>query len=555
MFLTYTNPVYNYVKSPDQDAATPAHHPVIVVGAGPVGMAAAIDAGQQGIPTLVLDNDNTVSVGSRAVCYSKRALEIMDRLHCAQPMIDKGVTWQVGKIFFCDELVRTFDLLPEEGHKIPAFINLQQYYLEEYMVKRMNQVDEIEVRWENRVSAVDNGSDKVTRTIDTPGGSYHLTCDWLIVADGANSPIREHLGLESSGQWFQDRFLIADVVMKADFPPERWFSFDPSYHRGQSTLLHRQSDNVWRLDFQLGWDADPEEEKKPENVLPRAKAMLGDDADIELEWCSVYTFRCRRMEKFRHGRALFVGDAAHQVSPFGARGANSGVQDTDNLIWKLKLVMDGKAPDTLLDSYSDERIYAADENIMNSTRSTDFITPKSPTSLAFRNATLELARSQPFAQALVNSGLLSDAAFLTQSTLNTPDADDFRGDMVPGAVMDDAPIEGGESEQWLLNIVGDRFTALYFTENASTLDTATTQQLTALAAETIPVETIVVANEGEAPEGLKTIRDTGGLIAERYDGKPGATYLARPDQHVAARWRALDAAKVAQAVNVATRNV
>ena len=325
----------------------------------------------------MLDEDNTVSVGSRAVCYSKRALEILDRLGCAGPMIDKGVTWQVGKIFFRDELVRQFDLLPGEGHKIPAFINLQQYYLEEYMVRRMAELDNIEVRWKNRVSAVENGPDSVTLTIDTPDGSYRISCNWLIAADGANSPVREHLGLESTGQWFQDRFLIADVVMKADFPPERWFSFDPSYHPGQSSLLHRQPDNVWRLDFQLGWDADPEEEKKPENVMPRVRAMLGEDRKVELEWCSVYTFRCRRMEKFRHGRILFVGDAAHQVSPFGARGANSGIQDTDNLLWKLKLVMDGQAPDGLLDSYSDERVTAAEENILNSTRSTDFITPKS----------------------------------------------------------------------------------------------------------------------------------------------------------------------------------
>lgn len=553
MFLTYTNPVYEYVKSPDQDAVTPAHHPLIIVGAGPVGMAAAIDAGQHGMPALVLDNDNTVSVGSRAVCYSKRALEVLDRLNCATPMIDKGVTWQVGKVFFRDELVRQFDLLPEEGHKIPAFINLQQYYLEEYMVKRMDELDQIEVRWENRVSAVENGEDKVTITVDTPDGSYKLSCDWLIVADGANSPIRENMGLESKGQWFQDRFLIADVVMKAEFPSERWFAFDPSYHRGQSTLLHKQSDNVWRLDFQLGWDADPEEEKKPENVLPRVKAMLGEDADVELEWCSVYTFRCRRMEAFRHGRTLFAGDAAHQVSPFGARGANSGIQDTDNLIWKLKLVMDGKAPAALLDSYSEERVYAADENIMNSTRSTDFITPKSKTSLMFRNAVLELSRSQPFAQVLVNSGRLSDAAFLTESSLNTPDSDAFAGDMVPGAVMDDAPVSA--TAPWLLNNMGNQFTLLYFTKDASAMDAAVSAQLAALAERDIPVQAVAVTPAAAPAGDLARIEDSEGLMAQRYDSQEGTCYLIRPDQHVAARWRAFDADKVVNAVNLATCNL
>jgi len=555
MFSTYKNPIYDYVKSQDQESTNPVHHPLVIVGAGPVGMAAAIDAAQKGIDTLVLDEDNTVSVGSRAVCYSKRALEILDRLGCAGPMIEKGVTWQVGKIFFRDELVRQFDLLPGEGHKIPAFINLQQYHLEEYMVRRMVELDDIEVRWKNRVTAVENGPDKVSLTIDTQDGSYRISCDWLIAADGANSPVREHLGLESTGQWFQDRFLIADVVMKADFPPERWFSFDPSYHPGQSSLLHRQPDNVWRLDFQLGWDADPEEEKKSENVMPRVKAMLGEDRKVELEWCSVYTFRCRRMEKFRHGRILFVGDAAHQVSPFGARGANSGVQDTDNLLWKLKLVMDSQAPDLLLDSYSAERVTAAEENILNSTRSTDFITPKSRTSRIFRDSVLELSRRFHFAQGLVNSGRLSDPAILTESGLNTTDDEAFEGDMVPGAVMDDAPVDDSRGGQWLLNLAGEQFTALHFVDDAAGLDSNTLEELKRLEAGAIPVRAIVVANRGTASANLRTAMDTQGLATKRYNARPGTTYLIRPDQQVTARWRSFNADKLTAALKLATCNI
>jgi len=554
MFLTYQNPVYAYVKSPDQGAAEPVHHPLIVVGAGPVGMAAAIDAAMRGIDVLMLDEDNTVSVGSRAVCYSKRALEILDRLECAQPMIDKGVTWKLGKIFFRDELVSQFDLQPGEGHKIPAFINLQQYHMEETMVRRMSELDNLEVRWNNRVTSVENGAQRVRLNVETPDGPYALSCDWLIVADGANSPIREQLGLESKGQWFQDRFLIADVVMKAGFPPVRWFSFDPSYHPGYSSLLHRQPDDVWRLDFQLGWDADPEQEKRPENVIPRVKAMLGEDTEFELEWCSVYTFRCRRMEKFRYGRTLFVGDAAHQVSPFGARGANSGIQDTDNLLWKLKLVMDGAAPERLLDSYSDERVYAADENIMNSTRSTDFITPKSPVSRTFRDAVLELSRSLPFARALVNSGRLSDTAFLVDSQLNSEDNDAIPGDMVPGAVMADAPVQGVRGERWLLQTAGKGFVLYLYTENASALHEAVIAQLQSLAYARTALECILVAQQGTAA-GLRTLHDSQGLFAERYAAEPGSCYLIRPDQHVCARWRSFDVSRVSAALAQATCNV
>ena len=555
MFLTYQNPVYPYVKSPDQAVSAPVHHPLVIVGAGPVGMAAAIDAAVRGIGVLVLDEDNTVSVGSRAVCYSKRALEILDRLGCAQPMIAKGVTWKLGKIFFRDELVNQFDLQPAKGEKIPAFINLQQYHMEEIMVRRMAELDNLEVRWKNRVTEVVNGAEKVTLEVQTPDGPYRLSCDWLIVADGANSPIREQLGLESKGQWFQDRFLIADVVMKAEFPPVRWFSFDPSYHRGYSTLLHRQPDDVWRLDFQLGWDADPEEEKQPENVIPRVRAMLGEDTEFELEWCSVYTFRCRRMERFRYGRSLFVGDAAHQVSPFGARGANSGIQDSDNLMWKLKLVMDGLAPARLLDTYSDERVFAADENIMNSTRSTDFITPKSTVSRSFRDAVLELSRNLPFARALVNSGRLSDTAFLVESALNSVDDDSFQGDMVPGAVMADATVAGLRGERWLLDTAGNSFVLYLYLQDAAGLDRTVAEQLRSLASGQIPVASVVVSRQGAAPAELPTLHDAQGLFADRYDALPGTCYLIRPDQHVCARWRAFDLSRVSAALARATCNL
>jgi len=409
--VDYQKLVFDYHPSPDQSAPQPARRPVVIVGAGPIGLSLAIDLAQRGVPVVLLDNDCTLSTGSRAICFAKRTLEIFDRLGCGEPMVDKGVSWKVGKVFLKNELVYSFDLLPEAGHSRPAFVNLQQYYVEGYLAERAAALPLIDIRWKNAVVGTERRDDHVVLEIDTPDGPYRLEAEYVAACDGARSAVRRHLGLESKGRTFKDRFLIADVRMKHEAPAERWFWFDPAFHPNQSVLLHRQPDGVWRIDFQLGWDADPEEEKKPERIIPRVKAMLAHSAmkdfDFELEWASVYTFSCLRMDSFRHGRVLFAGDSAHGVSPFGARGANSGVQDADNLGWKLAAVLQGHAPDSLLDTYAREREFAADENIRNSSRATDFITPKSPVSRLFRDAVLQLAKTQPFARTLVNSGRLS----------------------------------------------------------------------------------------------------------------------------------------------------
>jgi 3-(3-hydroxy-phenyl)propionate hydroxylase len=374
--------------------------------------------------------------------------------------------------------------------------------------------------------------------------------------------VRRLLGLDTEGQVFRDRFLIADIRMRSHFPTERWFWFDPPFHPGQSVLLHRQADDVWRVDFQLGPDADPEEEKRPERIAPRLRAMLGPDVRFELEWASVYTFQCRRMQRFRHGRVIFAGDAAHLVSPFGARGANSGMQDADNLVWKLDLVLRGQAPERLLDTYDIERSAAADENILHSTRATDFISPKTAVSRLFRDAVLQLARDYPFARRLVNSGRLSVPAVLRDSPLNTPDGQDVAGGgdgqafatdaPPPGAAAVDAPVNGPLGP-WLLDHLGSQFTLLSFGGIAA-------DAVPRLASASVACAVIVVdagADAGSGASGLPpslVVRDRDGRLARRYDARPGTGYLFRPDQHVCARWRAFDGAAVAAAIARATCN-
>jgi 3-(3-hydroxy-phenyl)propionate hydroxylase len=529
-------------RAPPELAGSRGHYPVVIAGAGPIGLAAARDLGLRGIRTVILDDDDKVSVGSRAICWAKRTLEIFDRLGCAAPMIQKGVTWNTGKVFYGDdrEPLFSFDLLPDRSQCFPAFINLQQYYVEECLVDVVEATPLAELRWQSRVSSVRSHGDHVDIGVETPKGEYRLTAEYLIAADGSRSAIRTMLGLEFEGEVFQDHFLIADIRMKAERPSERWFWFDPPFARGQSALLHKQPDDVWRLDFQLGWNIDREAELSEERVRERVRGMLGEDARFELEWSSIYTFQCRMLERFVHDRVIFAGDSAHLVSPFGARGANGGVQDVDNLCWKLALVQQGVAPPSLLASYDAERVHAARENVLHSTRSTDFITPKNDSSRAFRNAVLSLARDHDFARAYVNSGRLSVPASLGHSPLLPPGGDAPSAGLAPGAPAGDAPIRVRGDAGWLLPELSRGFTLMCFG--------AESRPQTALSALPAPVEILQVLPPDSADRPGRVIVDVRGKLAADLQATPGACLLFRPDQHLAAVWHDFDAERIRRAV-------
>jgi 3-(3-hydroxy-phenyl)propionate hydroxylase len=523
--------VFAHRRSADQDRPQPAHHPVVIVGAGPVGLAAALGLAARGQASTIIDRKGSLSDGSRAICWSKRTLEIMDRLGAAEALLDKGVTWRTGKVFLNDRLIYTFDLLPEAGHRMPAFVNLQQFLFEHFAIEAAKRKGLVDLRWQEEVTGIEPTTDGTRLSIATPVGSYRILADWVIAADGARSTLRRLMGLGFEGRVFADQFLICDIHIKMDRPVERWFWFDPPFNRGRSALLHRQADDVWRLDFQVGSQADRDAEVKPENVAKRVRAMLGEDIDFTFEWISLYRFQSRRLKRFRHGRALFAGDAAHQMSPFGARGGNSGVQDADNLVWKLDLVLRDQAPEGLLDSYDAERIPAADDNLLNTTRSTDFIAPKSMASRILRDGVLALAASEPFARRLVNSGRLSVAATYDGSPLNTPDG--FRdGDCPatrPGAAALDAPLGDG----WLLAALGHGFTSVWFC--AKDMGADALARMEAVSARTaLPVKPLIASDA---------------TACARYGAASApACYLFRPDGHIAARWRYISPDAIAAAL-------
>src|SRR3979411_271338 len=464
--MAETKTQFGYRRHPDQDRAvtSAAEYPVVVVGAGPVGLSLSIDLAQRGQSVVLLDDADRIGEGSRAICFSKRSLEFWDRLGIGPRMVDKGGGWSVGKIFHGASQLYQFNLLPEEGHKRPAFINLQQFYAEAYLVDRVGELPAIDLRWRNKVVGLEQRNDHVRLTIETPDGPHRLHAGFVVACDGARSSLRQMVGAEFTGHVFEDQFLIADVRMTAEFPTERWFWFDPPFHAGRSALLHRQPDDIWRIDLQLNPDADPVAEKRPENVRPRIARMLGHDK-FEFEWISLYKFQCRRMESFIHGRVIFAGDAAHQVLPFGARGANSGLEDAENIAWKLDRVLRRISPEALLESYDAERSAAADENIRESTRSTDFMAPGSRQEARLRKAVLSLAKETEFGKRMINGGRLSVPSTY-DSPLSTADCDPWRGGPPAGPSLPPAPLAAPAGDPTFLTEAfikaGTRFTLLEF---------------------------------------------------------------------------------------------
>ncbi|PHR57030.1 MAG: FAD-dependent oxidoreductase [Robiginitomaculum sp.] len=505
-------PVYKqktYVMPPELSGGKPKKHAFVIVGSGPVGLVLALDLARKGHDVCILTAFDFIASGSKGICYSKQSLDILDRLGVGERVIEKGVIWNVGKVFWGDQKqpIYQFDMLPLKDQKNPGFINIQQYYLEDYLVDALEALDNVDIRWGNTVTDIEVRKNDATLSVTTRDGDYKLEADYVLACDGANSTIRQCMGLDFQGRIFEDNFLIADVKFKHEFPSERWFWFDPPFNRGRTALLHKQPDDVWRIDFQLGWNIDRKEAVKTENVAPYVKALLGDDVEYEDDWLSIYTFQCRRMERFLHTPVIFIGDCAHLVSPFGARGANAGLSDAENIAWKLDMVLKNNAPKSLLESYNVERVMGSDENILNSSRSTDFMTPKSKVSTAFRDAVLELADKYEFARPFVNSGRLSTPTPYHETPLSTPDRDEFKHGPKPGFPCPDAPLPMGRDIKWLLENLGDEFVVLQFGETSPKSE----------------LKTICVPATG--------------LAAERYGAEIGTTYLIRPDQVVAARWK------------------
>ena len=408
----YELPSWPFVAPPDLGAPGRRRYPVVIAGGGLAGLTLACDLAQRGVSVVLLDEDDTVGVrgaSSRGICYAQKSLEVFARLGIYERIHAKGITWSVGRTFSGADEIYSFNLKDESLSEQPPFINLQQFYLEWFLVDRILEIDAEAIRWKSRVERIDNEADRVVVHVETPAGAYALEADWFIDATGANSRVRDALGLEVNASRGTDRWCISDVRFKKPLPAERWTWVDAPFNEGRAVWQHLMADEVWRLDYQMDERADPEAISRPEVAGARLREQLGPGVEFEFVWIGPYQYRDHLLETFRVGRTFFIGDAAHVVSPFGARGGNNGIQDAANLGWKLALVLNGRAGAALLDSYHTERHPAAVENLRVTSRTTRFLAPRSAAEHRIRRAVLALARRHEFARRLANTGRMAQA--------------------------------------------------------------------------------------------------------------------------------------------------
>ncbi|HSV35798.1 MAG TPA: FAD-dependent monooxygenase [Ramlibacter sp.] len=514
----YTLPEYAFVPPPDLGAAAPRRYPVVIVGAGLAGLTLAADLSLRGVPCVVMDEDNTVGVrgaSSRGIVYVQRTLEIMRRLGIFDRIRAKGVTWSSGKILAGDDVLYEYDYQPASVSEQPSFINLQQFYLEWFLVDRVLALGRADLRWKSRVVGAENHDDHVCLTVETPAGRYTLEADWVIAADGVNSSVRHLLALPEATERGQDRWCITDVRFSGERLNERWTWVEAPFNENRAVWQHLMADDVWRLDFQMAPDADPAHVSREDVARERVARMLGAGTEFELVWVGPYSYRTMLMERFRHGRLFFIGDAAHAKSPFGARGGNSGIMDADNLGWRLALVLAGRAEESLLDHFHIERHRAAQENIRVTGRSGRFLQPRSRNEFRLRRAVLNLARHHAFARTLLNTGRL--CAPHHYGGLPTVGAHAQDGMAVPNVALA-SPTGGPLHLIDLLREAGDEPVAFVFGQPQAALAQA-------LQEAGLPVQ---LRAEG------KDFIDPQGLLASLTGTPPGGIALIRPDSHLAA---------------------
>lgn len=537
----------------------PSAHPpqarqrVVIAGSGPAGMVTALELARHGVPSVVLESELQVSQGSRAIVFTRRSMEILQQVGVAQRMSEQGLPWRFGNSYYRGQRVFRMEAPHDSDDRYFPMLNIQQQYMEEYLIEACAAQPLIDFRWGNKLVQVRQEEGVAHLQIDTPEGPYALDTDWLVAADGGRSEIRTALGLKMEGASYEGFFVIADIRIALPLPTERLAFFDPDWNPGNTILMHREPHGIWRVDYQLPPGETPEQALRPESLKARIDAQLAmighAGTPWEMDWNSVYSARTLTLPDYVHGRVLFTGDAAHLLPIFGVRGANTAFQDAQALGWQLGCVVKGLAGEKLLANYSTERVGAAREIIDEAGKSTRFMTPPSRGFRLLRDAVLSLSLSQGFVRPLYHWRTSRPHEY-SGSVLNSPGDDN--------ALFSAGPAHGApprnirlSADDFLLDHLGGGFDLLYFTE-APALPEALQQVVAGARARGVPLKVIAVGAPGPVAGADLSLPDADGHFRQRY-GVPasGAAYLLRPDQHVCARWLTLDAHRLQAALNTA----
>ena len=411
----YTLPEYPFVTPPELAHNKTLRHAVVIVGGGITGLTLACALANLGIKAVLLDEDNTVGVkgaSSRGICYTQKSLEIFHKLGIFDRIAKKGIQWSVGRTFAGNDEVYNFDLKQQSNFSLseqPAFINIQQFYIEGYLVERIQELGHVDLRWQSRVKAFKQNTNFATLTVETPEGTYDLQADHVIDASGSHTPFHAWTGVTMESKKGDDRWCIADVKFDTRPPTERHTWIEAPFNENRAVWQHLMADDVWRIDYQMEPNADAAYISREDVVRERLERQFGKDVKVDIVWVGPYAYKSQCLNTLRMGRVFFIGDTAKIVNPFGARGGNTGVADADNLAWKLAAVLRGHADEALLESYNDERHEAAKENVKVTRRTARFLRPADGIERAFRKATISLAKQYPFARSLVNTGRMAVA--------------------------------------------------------------------------------------------------------------------------------------------------
>ncbi len=536
----YVLPEYAFVPPPEIGAGCISRHPIVIVGGGLAGLTMACSLARYGVAAVLLDEDNTVGVkgaSSRGICYTQRSLEIFERLGIYEHVARKGVQWSVGRTFAGNDEVYSFDLRQQSAYNLssqPPFINIQQFYIEAFLVDRIDQLGHVELRWCNRVTAFEQDREGATLSVTTPAGDYQLRADHVIDATGSHSPFRAWAGASIAAKKGDDRWCIADVRFAHRPPVERHTWIEAPFNENRAVWQHLMGDDVWRIDYQMAPDADPHHVSREDVVRERLARQFGSDCEVEIVWVGPYAYRSECIDRMRHGRVFFMGDAAKVVSPFGARGGNTGIADADNLAWKLAAVAKGRAAPALLDSYHDERHEAACQNVLVTNRTARFLRPAEGAEKLFRDAALGLARQYVFARQLVNTGRMAIANPYTRSGA----CDAGGGQPVQNVSFDWADGSKGTVNQ-LLRWADGRLLLLLFGDASA----ASLQRLCALA-QAAPLYCVQVLGIDDGATAVEHVRDPKGHLQGACHVFGHAWALVRPDSYVAATGEAVDAGLV-----------